>query len=50
MGSRTGAERIQGFLKGYTIVSERELKDGRIEIILELPLTGPAGLSRYIAE
>lgn len=50
MRSRTGAERIQGFLKGYTIVSERELEDGRIEIILELPLTGPAGLSRYIAE
>ncbi|NTW58636.1 MAG: hypothetical protein HGB21_02575 [Nitrospirae bacterium] len=50
MRSRTGAERIQGFLKGYTIVRERELEDGRIEIILELPLTGPAGLSRYIAE
>jgi hypothetical protein len=50
MRSRTGAERIQGFLKGYTIVSERELEDGRIEIILELPLTGSVGLSRYIAE
>jgi hypothetical protein len=50
MRSRNGAERIQGFLKGYTIVGERELDNGRIEIILELPLTGPAGLSRYIAE
>ena len=50
MASGNGAERIQGFVKGYTVVSERELGDGRIEVILELPLTGPAGLSRYLAE
>jgi hypothetical protein len=50
MRSRNGAERIQGFLKGYTVVSEREMEGGRIEITLELPLTGPAGLSRVIAE
>jgi hypothetical protein len=50
MRSRAGAERIQGFLKGYTIVHEQELDGGRIEIILELPLTGSAGLSRYLAE
>jgi hypothetical protein len=50
MGSRNVRERIQGFLKGYRVVSERTLEDGRIEIILELPLTGPAGLSHAIAE
>jgi hypothetical protein len=50
MATRSGTERIQGFLKGYTVVSEREREDGSIEITLELPLTGPAGLSRYIAE
>ena len=50
MQSGNGAQRIQGYLKGYTVVSERELEDGRIEIILELPLTGPTGLSRFIAE
>jgi len=50
MESGNGAERIQGFVKGYTVVSERELGDGRIKVILELPLTGPAGLSRYLAE
>jgi hypothetical protein len=50
MQSRSGAERIQGYLEGYTIVSERELGDGRIEVILELPLTGPKGLSGYLAE
>jgi hypothetical protein len=50
MSTRSGAERIQGFLKGYKVVSERELGYGRVEIILELPLSGPAGLSRYITE
>jgi hypothetical protein len=44
------AERIQGFVKGYTVVSKRESEDGTIELILELPLTGPSGLSRSIAE
>ncbi len=50
MRSKKVALRIQGFLKGYTVVSERDLEDGRIEVVLELPLTGPVGLSRYIAE
>jgi len=50
MRNRSVAKRIRGFLKGYTVASERELEGGRIEIMLELPLTGPAGLSRYIAE
>ena len=50
MQNRTVATRIQGFVKGYTVVSERELEGGRYEIILELPLTGTAGLSRYITE
>jgi hypothetical protein len=44
------AERIQGFVKGYTVVSEQELEGGKVEIILELPLTGGSGLSRSIAE
>ncbi|MDA8098250.1 MAG: hypothetical protein M0042_01340 [Nitrospiraceae bacterium] len=42
--------RVQGFLKGYTVVSEKELGDGRVEVILQLPLNGPDGLSRYIEE
>jgi len=50
MRSGNGAERIHGFLKGYTVVSERELEGGRIEIILELPITGPTGLSRAVVE
>jgi hypothetical protein len=50
MASGKYSERIQGFVKGYTMVRERELEDGKIEVILELPLTGPAGLSRYVVE
>jgi hypothetical protein len=50
MQNGNNAERIQGFLKGYTVVSERVLEGGRTEIMLELPLTGPAGLSRAVAE
>jgi len=50
MRSKNIATKIEGFLKGYTVVSEREGEGGKIEVVLELPLTGPAGLSRYIAE
>jgi len=44
------AERIQGFIRGYTDVSETENDDSSVDVILELPLTGPAGLSRYVTE
>lgn len=44
------ARKLEGFIKGYAVVSERILDDGRVEVILELPLNGPSGLSRYIAE
>ena len=48
MANNKVASRVQGFLKGYTMISERELDNGNIEVVIELPLTGPAGLSRYI--
>jgi len=50
MNTRNGVERIQGFIKGSTVVSEQQLADGRVQVIMELPLTGPRGLSRYLAE
>lgn len=49
-GEKNFTERIQGFIRGYKVVGERENEGGRIEIDLELPLTGPGGLSRYLAE
>lgn len=48
MATQNGTVRIQGYLKGYTVVSEQMKEDGRIEVILELPLTGPQGLSRFV--
>jgi hypothetical protein len=48
MGNRNFAQKIQGFVKGYTVASTRELDGGKIEVVLELPLTGPSGLSRYV--
>lgn len=50
MRSKSVASKIEGYLKGYSIVSERELEDGKLELVLELPLTGPSGLTRYISE
>jgi hypothetical protein len=50
MRSKNVTLKIEGFLKGFTIVSERELENGKVEVVLELPLTGPSGLTRYIAE
>lgn len=50
MQSAGVAKRIQGFVKGYTVASERDLDNGAVEVILELPLTGAQGLSHALAE
>lgn len=50
MANGTVATRIQGFIQGYKIVNERDLENGKVEVVLELPLNGPAGLSRVLAE
>jgi hypothetical protein len=50
MRNRNFAEKIQGFVKGYTVASSRELDNGKVEVILELPLTGPSGLTRYVTQ
>jgi hypothetical protein len=50
MRKKDFSEKIQGYLKGYAVISERESSDGKIEVVLELPLTGPTGLSRYVTE
>ncbi len=40
---------VHGFIKGYRIVEERELDAGRIELVLELPLTGTGGLAKQFS-
>jgi hypothetical protein len=41
--------KINGFLKGFTIVAEKDVDDG-VEVELELPLTGLSGLTRYLTD
>ena len=48
MTSGAATSRIQGFISGYRLVSERDIDGGAIEVTLEVPLTGPDGLSRII--
>jgi hypothetical protein len=50
MRDKNVASKVEGCLKGATVISERELDDGAFEVILELPLSGPEGLSRCIAD
>jgi hypothetical protein len=50
MATKSGALRVQGYLKGFRKVGERELPDGSIEVTLELLLTGARGLSRAIPD
>jgi hypothetical protein len=45
---RTFTERLRGYVQGYRIVAERDLDGGRMEIEIELPLTGPGGLSSFL--
>ena len=50
MRDKNRTERIQGFIRGYTVVEEHEREDGSIDVILELPLTSQKGLSHYVSE
>ena len=48
MTGNTFTVRISGFLKGYKLVEERDVNNA-VEVELELPLTGPGGLTGYIS-
>jgi hypothetical protein len=50
LGEKKYSEKIQGFVQGYSVAAERDLGGGAVEVELELPLTGPGGLSRYLAD
>ncbi len=45
----TFASRIKGYVQGFRVVDEREVYDG-VEVELDLPLTGPNGLTRHVFE
>jgi hypothetical protein len=49
LSGNTVAVKIRGFLQGFRIVAERELDNG-VEVELEIPLTGPNGLTRYLSD
>ena len=38
-------QRLSGYLQGYRIAAERDMDGGKIEVEIEIPLTGPGGLS-----
>ncbi len=47
LGETTYTQKLQGWLQGYRVATERDMDGGKIEVELELPLTGPGGLSSY---
>lgn len=48
LGEKTYTQKLQGYLQGYRVAAERDMDGGKIEVELELPLTGPGGLSTYL--
>lgn len=48
LGEKIYTQKLQGYLQGYRVASERDMDGGKIEVELELPLTGPGGLSSYL--
>ncbi len=49
-GNKKYTEIIQGFIQGYTVISEQDTAVGGVRVVLEFPLTGPLGLTRSLAE
>jgi hypothetical protein len=50
LGEKTYTQKLQGYLQGYRVAVERDMDGGKIEVELELPLTGPGGLSSYLRQ
>jgi hypothetical protein len=48
LGKQGFTRRLQGYVKGCRVVAERDLAGGRMEVELELPLTGPGGLTSLL--
>jgi hypothetical protein len=48
LGEGAFVQKLHGYLQGYRIAVERDMDGGRVEVELELPLTGPSGLTTYL--
>ena len=48
VGEATFNQKLSGFLQGYRIAAERDMDGGKIEVEIELPLTGPGGLTTFL--
>jgi hypothetical protein len=48
LGEKDFTQKLQGYLQGYQLAAERDMDGGKVEVELELPLTGPDGLSSYL--
>ncbi len=48
LGQASYTRTIEGYLRGFRVAAERDLDGGRIEVEIELPLTGPGGLSSLL--
>jgi hypothetical protein len=48
LGEGNFSQKLSGYLQGYRIAAERDMDGGKIEVEIELPLTGPGGLSSYL--
>jgi hypothetical protein len=48
LGDKTFTQNLQGYIQGYQVAAERDMDGGKVEVELELPLTGPGGLSSYL--
>jgi hypothetical protein len=48
LGEGTFAQKLQGYLQGYRMSAERDMDGGKIEVELELPITGAGGLASVL--
>jgi len=48
LGEGTFTQKLQGYLQGYRIAAERDMDGGKVEVELELPLTGAGGLASFL--
>lgn len=49
LDQKTYTNKVMGFIQNYRVAAEQEIDGGKMEIEIELPLTGPNGLSSYLA-